>query len=81
MIHVLGIIGSVLVLGAYFLVSAGRIPSASYAFQGMNVGGALCLTAYALLLGGWPLVALNGIWAVIGLVAVARMALGKSARA
>lgn len=72
-IHVVGAAGTVLVLGAYFLVSTGRLRSESTGFQGMNLVGALLLTGYALALSAWATVALNAVWAVIALVALRRV--------
>lgn len=68
--HVIGTIGAVGVLLAYFLVSAGKVKSSSVSFQTINLVGAVCLTMSALLLSAWSFVALNGIWSVIALVAL-----------
>jgi hypothetical protein len=73
LIHVVGGIGTIMVLAAYFLVSAGRIASASTAFQGLNLVGAALLAYYAVVLAAWASVALNGIWSLIGLVAMVRI--------
>lgn len=73
LIHVVGGIGTIMVLAAYFLVSAGRIASASTTFQGLNLVGAALLAYYAVVLAAWASVALNAIWALIALVAVLRV--------
>lgn len=75
--HVIGGIGTVLVLVAYFLVSTGRIASRSWAFQGMNLIGASLLTVYGVLLFAWATVALNAVWGVIALVALLRVFQGR----
>lgn len=72
-IHVVGAAGTILVLGAYFLVSTRRIRSESVTFQAMNLVGAVLLTVYAVVLTAWATVALNGIWGVIALAALARV--------
>lgn len=72
MIHVVGAIGTVLVLGAYFLVSTNRIRSASVSFQGLNLVGAALLALYAFVLTAWAAVALNTVWAGIAAVALVR---------
>lgn len=72
-IHVIGGIGTILVLAAYFLVSSGRIESASTSFQGLNLIGALLLTFYAIDLAAWASVALNAVWGLIAVVAVFRI--------
>lgn len=71
--HVIGTGGALLVLLAYFLVSTGRVSSSSIAFQLINLVGAGLLTTYALILQGWSLVFLNGVWAIVALVALARI--------
>jgi hypothetical protein len=73
LMHVIGTGGAILVLLAYFLVSNEKVTSASVPFQLINLVGAGLLTTYALLLQGWSLVALNGIWAIIALVALLRI--------
>lgn len=73
LIHVIGGIGTIMVLAAYFLVSAGRIASASTTFQGLNLVGAALLAYYAVVLAAWASVALNAIWALIALIAVLRV--------
>jgi|LakMenEpi03Aug12_release.lakeMendotaPanAssembly.Ray.scaffolds.fasta_scaffold1157745_2 hypothetical protein len=78
MVHVIGGIGTVLVLVAYFLVSNGRLKSASLGFQGMNFVGAALLTVYAVLLFAWASVALNAIWGLIAVVALVRVLRGRS---
>ena len=78
--HVIGGIGTILVLAAYFLVSTGRVTSASIGFQGMNLVGAVLLTIYGFLLFAWASVALNGVWGLIAIVALVRVLRGRSKR-
>lgn len=73
MVHVLGGAGTILVLGAYFLVSTQRVTPRSLAFQGMNLVGAVLLAIYGALLFAWASVALNVVWAGIGLFAIWRI--------
>lgn len=73
LIHVLGGIGTLCVLGAYFLVSSGRVRPASRAFQGVNLLGAALLVVYSVVLAAWASVALNFVWGVIALVALSRI--------
>ena len=65
-----GWIGAALILGAYVLVTAGKVTGQSSLFQWMNVAGAL-----GFIVNGWwhralPSAVLNVIWAAIGLVAL-----------
>ncbi len=78
--HVIGTGGAILVLLAYFLVSTGRVSSSSIAFQVINLVGAGLLTTYALILQGWSLVFLNGVWAIVALVALARILRRRASR-
>lgn len=78
--HVIGTGGAILVLLAYFLVSTARVSSSSIAFQLINLVGAGLLTTYALILQGWSLVFLNGVWAVVALVALTRILRNRSRR-
>lgn len=73
MVHVIGGIGTVLLLVAYFLVSNGRLKSDSLGFQGMNCVGAALLAVYGFLLFAWASVALNAIWGMIAVVALVRV--------
>ena len=62
--------GAALILGAYVLVTAGKVTGQSRLFQWMNVAGAVGFT-----INGWwhralPSAVLNVIWAAIGLVAL-----------
>jgi len=79
MVHVFGGIGISLVLVAYFLVSNGRLKSASLGFQGKNLIGAALLTVYGSLLFAWASVALNAIWGLIAVVALVRVMRKRSA--
>ena len=79
MIHIVGFAGTALVLGAYFLISAGRLRPQSYGYQGMNLIGAALLTIYAIVLAAWAVLALNVVWGVIAIAALARV-VGRSQR-
>lgn len=72
LLHIIGNIGVLLVLGAYFLISTGRLKSISPRYQLLNLVGAIILTVYAVILVAWASVVLNGIWALIALVALIR---------
>ena len=73
MSHAIGFLGTFLVLGAYFLLSTGRIRAASLQYQGINLIGAALLTVYGFLLAAWASIALNAIWGAIALVALLRV--------
>lgn len=69
-LEILGWIGAFLVLGAYALLSARRIESSGYLYQGMNVLGALTLAAYTWSKGAAPSALLNVVWCAIGMGAI-----------
>lgn len=72
MITVVGWVGAALLLIAYGLTSAGRLPPGGGRFQSLNLAGALALTLNSGYHGAWPSVALNIVWIVIGAVALVR---------
>jgi hypothetical protein len=72
MANLLGWVGAALVLGAYALVSLGRLPSTSKLWAGMNIVGAGTLAWSAMLDRRWPFVALNTVWFLIGVISLVR---------
>ena len=70
MFDIVGWIGAGLILGAYALLTAGKLDARSNAYQGMNVVGALGFIANGWWHGAMPSAVLNVIWAGIGLVAL-----------
>lgn len=69
----LGWIGAGLVLGAYLLVTTRTLSGQSGAFQLMNLFGAVGLTINGVWHDAWALVALDGAWATIAIVALIQM--------
>ena len=72
LIDVAGWAGAVLLLAAYALASAGRVPAEGVAFQTLNLAGAAALMANTAYHGAWPSAMLNVAWIGIGLAALAR---------
>ena len=72
-----GWVGAVALLGAYALVSAGQVQGRGIAFQLLNLVGAIGLLANGVWHGAWPSAALNAVWLVVGLVALARVRPGR----
>ncbi len=72
-IEVIGWIGAAMILVAYLLLSAGRLPARSTLYQGLNLVGAV----FFVLNSGWngavPSAALNVVWAGIAVFALVRM--------
>ena len=72
LIDVAGWVGMALLIGAYALVTAGRILGTSLLFQLMNLVGGAALMVNSAYYGAWPSAALNLVWVVIGVVGLAR---------
>jgi hypothetical protein len=68
----IGWLGALLVLLAYWLVSAGRAEARSGRYQALNIGGALGLVANSAWNGAIPSAVVNVIWIGIGVYAVMR---------
>jgi hypothetical protein len=71
-INVVGWIGMALLVGAYALVTAGRLRGPDLTFQLMNLVGGVSLMANSAYYGAWPSAALNLVWMVIGVVGLTR---------
>lgn len=72
-IEILGWIGAVLILGAYILVSTGRLSGTSAAFQWMNAIGAVFFVFNTWWHGAMPSMVINILWSLIGFGALWRM--------
>jgi hypothetical protein len=77
-VEVAGWIGAALILGAYGLLSGGKLTGQSPLYQWMNVVGAAGFTINGWWHGAVPSAALNVIWMMIGGVALWRMTRGGS---
>jgi len=70
--EVLGWSGAAALLGAYALLSAGRL-SVGRTFHVINIAGSVGLGANALAHGAFPGVLVNTVWLLIGLVTLIEM--------
>lgn len=66
--------GSLLVLGAYALTSAGRVDGQSVLYHALNAAGAAGLAVNVIAHGAWPASVLELAWTAIALVSLARIA-------
>jgi len=71
-IEIAGWSGTVLVLGSYALISAGKLQARSTLYQGMNLVGAVGLAINSGWNGAWPSAGLNVVWLGIAVVAMRR---------
>lgn len=65
-----GWVGALVTIGAYGMVTSGRVAPGSLMFQGLNVFGASALALSASVNGAWPSAVTNLIWVGIGVHAV-----------
>lgn len=68
-VEIAGWAGAALILGAYALLSAGRVTGQSLSYQAMNVFGAAGFIINGFWHGALPSAALNVLWLLIGAVA------------
>ena len=73
LIEIAGWAGAILILLAYVLLTLGRVPAQSLAYQGMNVAGAAGFIVNGLANGALPSATLNIIWMGIGVYALWRI--------
>jgi hypothetical protein len=65
-VEIIGWVGAVLILGAYALLSAGRIRSESRTYHVMNILGAAGFVVNSGWNGAFPSAAMNFVWIFIG---------------
>jgi hypothetical protein len=70
--EIVGWAGTVLLIGAYLLLSIGKIPNGRI-YQWFNLIGAIGLLINGAVHGAWPVVILNVVWSAIGIVALVRL--------
>ena len=72
LINILGWTGSILFLLAYTLVSLKKTEGDSLLYQSMNIVAGIFLVIYTLSLEAYATMALNAVWAIIGLITLGR---------
>jgi hypothetical protein len=70
---VIGWIGAIVILVAYFLVAGKRLPATSAIFHTANLLGGAAVALSSLAREAWPAAALNTTWALIGLYGLTRI--------
>ena len=71
-INVVGWLGMALLVGAYVLVTAGKVQGTGLLFQLMNLAGGLFLMLNSAYYGAWPSAGLNVVWVLVGTVGLVR---------
>lgn len=72
LIDVVGWFGAGAILIAYALVSTRRVDGGSRKYQGLNLVGAVGLTANTVFYAAYPSTMLNVVWALIAIAALVR---------
>jgi hypothetical protein len=71
-VNVIGWVGTILYLAAYAMVSAKKVESDSWLYQGLNILAACLLTVNTLFNQAYPAAGLNIAWAGIGVITLGR---------
>ena len=74
MIQVLSLLGAVAILAAYAANQFGRLHTSNLSYSVANAVGAATLTVVALLEEQWGFLLLEGVWTLVSLAAIARVA-------
>lgn len=71
-VDVVGWIGSILLVIAYWLVSQNKVKAQSIKYQSLNIIGSIMLIVNTFYYSAFPSTALNVIWVLIGVVYIAK---------
>lgn len=75
LLQIVGLLGPLFLLGAYALLSSGRLQATAPAYQILNLMGAAVMVWVGIVTNVWSVWVLNGVWsliAVFGLVRILR---------
>jgi hypothetical protein len=81
LVDALGWVGMVLLLGAYWLLTAGRLRASGVRYQLANLLGGCLLMVNTAYHGAWPSAALNLVWFGIGAIGIRQGILAHRGRA
>ena len=65
MLTLIGIVGMVLILIAFFMNQTHRWKDTDLIYDITNLAGGLLLAVYAILLNSWPFLILNAVWSLV----------------
>lgn len=71
--QVVGLLGPLFLLGAYALLSSGRLVATSLVYQVLNLLGAGVMVWVGITTNVWSVWVLNGIWCLIALLGLIRI--------
>lgn len=72
-LEIVGYVGAVAILAAYFLLSIGKITNGR-AYHALNLAGALGLLINGAVHAAWPSVILNVVWTAIAIFSLVQLA-------
>ena len=81
LVEIAGWVGAGLILGAYLLLSLGKVTGQSALYQGMNIVGAVGFVINGWWHGAIPSAVLNVIWLLIGIITLWRITKRRQAAA
>ena len=81
LVEIAGWVGAGLILGAYLLLSLGKVTGQSPLYQGMNIVGAVGFVINGWWHGAIPSAVLNVIWLLIGIITLWRITKRRQAAA
>lgn len=70
--QIVSVLGSLQILGAYVASQSGRLDSRSRLYSALNFVGSALLTVVAIIEAQWGFLLLEGVWALVSLVALLR---------
>ena len=78
-LQIVGLLGPLFLLGAYALLSSGRLRAISPAYQVMNLLGAAVMVWVGIVTNVWSVWVLNGVWSLIAVLGLLRIMRQRSA--
>ncbi len=72
-LDMIGWVGTLLIVAAYYLISCGKLKTDSWMYQIMNLAGAVAVGASVFSKQAWPALVLEIVWAGIALIALIRI--------
>ncbi|GIH70893.1 CBU_0592 family membrane protein [Sphaerimonospora thailandensis] len=79
LITIIGMIGAVVLLYGYAMVSARKLAGDGLPYQLLNLGGGIALMINSAYHSAWPSAILNMVWGGVGVVAIGRVAARRAA--
>ncbi|WP_063843063.1 CBU_0592 family membrane protein [Sphaerimonospora mesophila] len=80
LITIIGMIGAVVLLCGYMMVSARKLSGDGLPYQLLNFGGGIALMINSAYHSAWPSAILNMVWSGVGVITIGRVMAGRAAR-